>query len=208
MARSDEVDTLVEVEAAAGEMFRDVGLDAIADDDEPAAEDLLTAIAAQTIWVAEVGGRVVGYAWTLDLGRPGRPLPHLEQLSVRPEHGGRGIGTVLVEEAMRWARRQGGTDLTLTTFRDVWFNRPWYERRGFEVLSDDHLIRDEARLNVGGAARRESHHETRRRKQRRNLRRDRRRSGTADFRGDRRITRHLDGRPEHRRRRRNPHSAR
>ena len=139
LARPDEVAMLADIERAAGEMFRDVGLDAIADDDEPPAEMYLAAIADGTVWTAELDGAAAGYAWTTDLGEPGSPAPHLEQVSVPPEHGGQGIGTALVAETVAWARTIGGHELTLTTFRDVPFNRPWYERRGFVVVPDDRL---------------------------------------------------------------------
>ena len=139
LARPDEVDALAGLERAAGEMFRQVGLDAIADDPEPPAESYLDAIAAETIWMAELGGEPVGYAWGEDLGGLGDPSPHLEQVSVPPAYGGRGIGTALVEETVAWARRVGGHELTLTTFRDVPFNRPWYEHRGFQVVADEEL---------------------------------------------------------------------
>jgi len=138
-ARTDEVDVLAEIERVAGEMFRDVGLDVIADDPEPPAGMYLAAIGMDAIWVAELDGKMVGYTWVEDLGGPDDPAPHLEQVSVRPECGGRGIGTALVEEAVAWARRVGGQALTLTTFRDVPFNGPWYERRGFRVVPDDQL---------------------------------------------------------------------
>lgn len=38
---------------------------------------------------------------------------------------------MLVEACCREAARRGYADLTLTTFRDVAFNRPLYERLGF-----------------------------------------------------------------------------
>jgi GNAT superfamily N-acetyltransferase len=60
--------------------------------------------------------------------------PHLEQLSVDPRHGRRGVGTALLDAAQAWA---GGRPVTLTTFADVPFNRPYYERRGFAVVPEE-----------------------------------------------------------------------
>ncbi|MEQ1786450.1 MAG: GNAT family N-acetyltransferase, partial [Acidimicrobiales bacterium] len=62
---------------------------------------------------------------------------HLEQLSVRPESGGRGIGTALIEAVVAWARQRGDAEVTLTTFRDVPFNAPFYAARGFAVVEED-----------------------------------------------------------------------
>jgi GNAT superfamily N-acetyltransferase len=56
---------------------------------------------------------------------------HLEQLAVHPDRARRGLGTALVQAAVTWAREQGFTSMTLTTFRDVAWNGPFYARLGF-----------------------------------------------------------------------------
>ena len=61
---------------------------------------------------------------------------HIDQLSVLTHHGGRGIGRALLDEAVRWARAGGLSAVTLTTFRDVPWNAPFYRRVGFEVVDD------------------------------------------------------------------------
>lgn len=59
---------------------------------------------------------------------------HLEQLAVHPDHARRGHGTALVKAAFDWARGQGFVSMTLTTFRDVAWNGPFYERLGFVAV--------------------------------------------------------------------------
>lgn len=127
--RPDDAIHLPGIEVAAGERFRTVGLDAVADDDVESVAEFRALLDAGRIWVAEVGGVPAGYALASDVGGH----VHLDQLSVRPEHGGRGLGTALVDEVVAWARRRGAPSVTLTTFRDVAWNAPWYERRGFVV---------------------------------------------------------------------------
>jgi len=61
---------------------------------------------------------------------------HVEQLSVLPDHGRRGIGRALMETAIEWAADSGYTELTLTTYRDVPFNGPFYRTLGFEQVAD------------------------------------------------------------------------
>jgi GNAT superfamily N-acetyltransferase len=61
---------------------------------------------------------------------------HIDQLSVLSDHGGRGIGRALLEEAVRWAREAGLPAVTLTTFRDVPWNAPFFRRFGFETVDD------------------------------------------------------------------------
>ena len=87
------------------------------------------------VWVAEVGGAVAGFlvAEVLD------GCADVEEVSVRPEAEGRGLGSALLEAAADWARTEGLDGVTLTTFRDVPWNAPFYERRGFRVLAEDDL---------------------------------------------------------------------
>lgn len=119
------------IEVAAGELFRQIGMDAIADHPPPDVDELA---AAPGVFVAEVDDTVVGYA-RIELvdGHT-----HLEQLSVLPAHGGKGVGTALMDAVCDWARARGDDAVTLTTFRSVAFNAPLYAKRGFaEVAEDD-----------------------------------------------------------------------
>jgi GNAT superfamily N-acetyltransferase len=61
---------------------------------------------------------------------------HLDQLAVHPGDMRQGIGGRLVEAVVEHARAVGAPAVTLTTFRDVSWNAPWYERRGFSVLPE------------------------------------------------------------------------
>src|SRR5687767_14971302 len=104
-------------------------MDDITDHDPPAVEELA---AAPAVLVAEVDGAVVGYA-RIELVDD---QAHLEQLSVLPDHGGQGIGTALLDAVCDWARARGDGAVTLTTFREVAFNAPLYEKRGFAEVPE------------------------------------------------------------------------
>ncbi|MCD4526217.1 GNAT family N-acetyltransferase [Nocardioides sp. cx-173] len=60
---------------------------------------------------------------------------HLAQLSVHPDHGRQGLGSALVHEAMREAWDAGFDRLSLTTYRDLPWNGPFYSRLGFVEVS-------------------------------------------------------------------------
>ena len=143
-ATAADVPGFAAIEVAAGERFRAVGMDAVADDDPFGDEVGLAAVRAGRAWVAELDGEVVGYALAIQLGGdPGRP--HLEQVSVVPEAGGRGAGAALVEAVAAWAAARGPM-LTLSTFRDVAWNGPWYRSLGFEPIPEedlDEVLRDQ-----------------------------------------------------------------
>ena len=62
---------------------------------------------------------------------------HVQELSVRRANQGRGLGRRLMGEAERWAREQGYPSLTLTTFRDVPWNAPFYASHGFIEVPPD-----------------------------------------------------------------------
>jgi GNAT superfamily N-acetyltransferase len=56
---------------------------------------------------------------------------HLEQLSVHPDHAGRGIGRALLRAGCAWAKAQDFDEITLATYRDVPWNGPFYASEGF-----------------------------------------------------------------------------
>jgi GNAT superfamily N-acetyltransferase len=129
-ARPPDYQKLAAVERRAGERYREIGMPEIADDD-PYDADHLASSAALFIATDDTD-EPIGYAMVeLVDGHA-----HLEQLSVVPEASGNGIGTKLLDAVAGWAAGQGHSELTLTTFRDVPFNAPLYEKRGFEVVPE------------------------------------------------------------------------
>ena len=94
-------------------------------------EGFQAAQAAGLLWVALSPQRhPVGFAL---VEREGLQL-HLEELDVHPQHGRRGIGGALVETVCAWARDCGYAEITLTTYRDIPWNGPFYAKLGFKVL--------------------------------------------------------------------------
>lgn len=66
---------------------------------------------------------------------------HLEQLSVHPDHAGRGLGRALLRAGCDWAATHGYLEITLATYRDVPWNGPFYASEGFiEIGSVDDFM--------------------------------------------------------------------
>jgi len=86
------------------------------------------AVTGGRLWVALADETPVGFVHVVLLPSG---APHLEEIDVLPSHGRRGVGRRLVEVACNWTARQGHAALTLTTFRDVPFNMPFYASCGF-----------------------------------------------------------------------------
>ena len=130
----DELPLLQAIGVAAGRRFAEVGLDAVAEDPPHELADLERWRAAGRAWVStDREGHPVGFA-LVDLVDG---TAHLEEISVIPEFNGRGHGMALLRAVEGWARKKGHRAVTLTTFRDVPFNRPFYENRGYRVLAED-----------------------------------------------------------------------
>ncbi|QXJ25478.1 GNAT family N-acetyltransferase [Actinomadura graeca] len=62
---------------------------------------------------------------------------HLEQISVRGDLVGRGIGVRLLKAVLDRAAAAGSPGVSLLTFRDVPWNGPWYARHGFAELPEE-----------------------------------------------------------------------
>lgn len=63
--------------------------------------------------------------------------PYLDQLSVLTPFMRRGMGTALLEAVEDMVRGSGGRMLWLTTYAHLSWNRPFYERKGFEVTPEE-----------------------------------------------------------------------
>jgi GNAT superfamily N-acetyltransferase len=119
------------IERLAGDRFREVGLARVADH-EPATVDALARYAtAGRGWVAvDDSGDPVGYVVVDEVDGNA----HVEQVSVRPDRQGAGIGRALLDRVRAWAVQNGRSAITLTTFADVPWNAPLYRHLGFRVL--------------------------------------------------------------------------
>jgi len=122
-----------------------------------ASEVLQKAQRAGHLWVALADDVAVGFAHVEPIERD---AVHLEEIDVDPAHGRRGLGTRLVSQICEWAADNGYASVTLTTFRDLPWNMPFYARLGFEIVPRTQLspalsaiVEDETRRGLDPARR-------------------------------------------------------
>ena len=97
--------------------------------------DLEAACDRGLLLVAVCGDEVIGFAMGTEHGA----CLHLAQIAVRPDHGRRGVGTRLVRAVIDLAAARGRSAVTLTTFRDIPWNAPFYAKAGFRMLDEPEL---------------------------------------------------------------------
>ncbi|MFC0623680.1 GNAT family N-acetyltransferase [Kribbella deserti] len=134
--RLDELPLLQDIERAAGRYFEDIGMPEVANDEPPTLAELARYRDTGLAWVmADDADHPIGY---LLAGHVDGNL-HVEQVSVHPAHGRRGIGRSLLDELAVYAAGLRVPALTLTTFAEVPWNAPYYARCEFEVLAEADL---------------------------------------------------------------------
>ena len=123
VAAREEFPRLREIEALADRMFAAIGMGPFTTVPE---DDHLD----QAAVVLVSGMPALGFA-CVDIVDG---LAHLWQLSVDPAAGRQGRGSALLNNVCEWASARGLPAVTLTTFKDVSWNAPFYERLGFRVI--------------------------------------------------------------------------
>jgi GNAT superfamily N-acetyltransferase len=135
VARSDEFTRLRDIEEEAGQRF--VGLpiyDPTLDSSFPP-DALARFLEMQQVWVVcqDDDDRPVGMV----IGSVLDGLAYVEELDVLPAQGRRGLGGRLLAHVFAWGAAQGCAAVTLSTFRDVPWNGPFYRRHGFRDLAPE-----------------------------------------------------------------------
>tara|TARA_R110000868_G_scaffold389517_1_gene658744 strand:- start:76 stop:609 length:534 start_codon:yes stop_codon:yes gene_type:complete len=131
-ATLNDILQLISVDRAASALFAPTGLlppEAL--EDTVPHEVFAGAIPANEVFVSRIeSGEPVGFTLTSQRGNG----LYLDQISVHPDHGKRGIGRALVETVIADAKDRGLSRVTLSTFRDVAWNGPFYKKLGFSEL--------------------------------------------------------------------------
>src|SRR6185369_10133270 len=133
LTKVEDVNVLPEIESSAGETFRDLPhLAWIADDENMSIDLHLKYVLQGTSWVAEADEMLVGFLCAEAMARD----LHVWELAVRQEWQGLGIGRQLMKTVIEHARLHKFGAVTLTTFRDVAWNEPFYQSLGFKRIDE------------------------------------------------------------------------
>ncbi len=134
---ADEVPELIAIDLAASQLFAGTGM-------LPDAE-LLDHVPADVFEAAMPGGHVFvargpkGVAAGFVLTSLKGDTLYLDQVSVHPEQGRRGLGAALIRRVFEDAGDRGLKTVTLSTFRDLPWNAPFYRTLGFRELKRKQL---------------------------------------------------------------------
>ena len=134
-ARGNEIGELQNIDLASATLFRGTGLidfGPLGEPTEPIPEDRLRrGFGEGLIWVAvDDREELVGFALCSDR----REDLYLDQLSVLPRHSRRGLGTRLVRRSLQEAEARAFRRVSLSTFRKVPWNGPFYRTLGFREV--------------------------------------------------------------------------
>lgn len=139
IAHVEELPQLSQIERLAARLFLNTPYSFLVDADPLPLDFVQQGFQAGQVWVAIAQDElVVGYA----IAREVDNTLYLQQIDVIPEYGRRGIGTALITTIRDWAKHHGYCTLSLSTFRDIPWNAPFYTKLGFAAV-------DEAELTVG-----------------------------------------------------------
>lgn len=132
-ARAEELPLISALEKSGDPLFRAAGMDRVADSPAPDPRTYQGAHSQGRLFAATgPAGTPIGFVRV----EMADACPHVEQVSVHPDHSRKGIGSALMRTAEDWARSHGFTRLTLTTFRDVLWNGPFYSRLGWSPFPE------------------------------------------------------------------------
>ena len=143
LASLDDLPYLSAIESAATKLFLQFAETSELPLYLTAPEDFSEAQRAGLLWVAlSPSGLPIGFALVEMLSESA----HLEEIDVHPDFGRRGIGASLVRMVCDWAQACSIPAVTLTTFREIPWNEPFYRKLGFEELSPEEMTEDIARI--------------------------------------------------------------
>jgi len=135
LARDEDFKFFKKIDKASTELFSQYGCDI--SHIESAGEEYYREITGRhAIYVAHTDtNKLIGFCAV----KIADANAYIAEISVLPEYSKQGIGTRLLEHAIYWAEINDFEYITLTTFKDIIFNAPFYKKFGFKEFIPDAL---------------------------------------------------------------------
>ena len=137
-ATEKDIDTLTAIETNAASIFKDIPELADLGGSHVAVETIHDWLSNGRVYIAEDNGTPAGFVAAI----PRDTAVYVAEVSTLPAYQGKGVGTALLGLVMDWAReRAASTDdrprVSLTTYREVSWNAPWYRKLGFKEVEPE-----------------------------------------------------------------------
>jgi GNAT superfamily N-acetyltransferase len=131
-ARLEDTPKLAEIERSAATVFRKANLAWVAEGETLPLASLAAFCRDGSLWVAVTNDdEPVGFLAAHELDE----AFYIAEVSVTISHQRQGIGTQLISTTMEYARAGGFRLVTLTTYRDLAWNGPFYTKLGFSEVN-------------------------------------------------------------------------
>ncbi|MTC57901.1 MULTISPECIES: GNAT family N-acetyltransferase [Providencia] len=137
LANQTDAQCLPAVEESAGQTFAGhPKFDWITHSDVQPVDNHIECIAQGMEWLAvDQHDKPVGFIMAQRLA----DSLHIVELSVCQSAQGQGLGKKLINQIISFAKIQQISQVTLTTFREVAWNAPYYQRLGFSIIEPAQL---------------------------------------------------------------------
>ena len=134
-ATKEDKSTLNTVELSAASIFERIPELADLKGTHASSEEIENWLTNGRIYIAEDISKPVGFVAAI----PMDTALYIAEISTIVEYQGKGVGSALIGAVIDWAREEftGAKTkprVTLTTYREVPWNGPWYRRRGFKEV--------------------------------------------------------------------------
>jgi GNAT superfamily N-acetyltransferase len=135
-ARLEELSLLAHIEQSAAIRFLETPYAFLADAKPLPLDFLQQRFQVGQVWVAANQQDILmGFAVTREVD----DTLYLQEIDVEPKYGQKGIGCALVETVRAWAKLSNYDGMSLSTFRDIPWNAPFYSKLGFHILDESEL---------------------------------------------------------------------
>jgi ribosomal protein S18 acetylase RimI-like enzyme len=135
-AQAEELTLLAHIEQSAAVRFLDTPYAFLVEAKPLPLEFVQQRYQVGQVWVVVAPqDTVVGYAVTREVD----DTLYLQEIDIDPKHGQQGLGYALVDTVRSWAKLSGYSVMSLSTFRDIPWNAPFYSKLGFDILDESDL---------------------------------------------------------------------